>query len=381
MPDKVSASILAISLFIATFAVNLHVPLYGIYAANSGMGTTAVTIAFAAYVAGLMPTLLFLGGVSDSLGRRLPISVALILGVAATALLVLKSDWAALVIARVLLGVGTGLATPAGTAYMVELMGISKEDKAALTVTSATSLGFAGGSLATGISLGLQGPTLLPSSYIILFVAAPVLAILCLILPRVDIKKNTSWIRLPFFPKRTWVFGMAMMVAWATTGMIIAIIPLELQKINLGGWSGLVVFLGIFTGFLCQPIARSLKNLYSLLIGIILTPLGFIFILLGMYNHSIISIIAGTCITSLSSYGFTYLSSLSEVSAAAPANRARAIAGLFIYAYIGFSIPVMLSGFVADVYSLIVSAVSFFLFQILVTIFILVSWLRHFKTL
>jgi len=381
MPNKVSVSILAISLFIATFAVNLHVPLYSIYAANSGMGTTAITIAFAAYVVGLMPTLLLLGGISDSLGRRLPISVALILGVTATAFLVSESDWAALVIARILLGIGTGLATPAGTAYMVELMGISKEDKAALTVTSATSLGFAGGSLATGISLGLQGPTLLPLSYIILFVAAPALAILCLMLPRVDIKKNTTWVRLPFFPRRTWIFGMAMMVAWATTGMIIAIIPLELQKINLGGWSGLVVFLGIFTGFLCQPIARSLKNSYSLLIGIILTPVGFIFILLGMYNHSIIFIITGTCITSLSSYGFTYLSSLSEISAAASANRARAIAGLFIYAYIGFSIPVMLSGFVAGIYNLIASVVSFFLFQILVTIFILVSWLRHFKTL
>ena len=106
------------------------------------------------------------------------------LGTAATALLVQLPSWTSLVIARFMLGVGTGLATTAGTAYVTEILSADRAKTAALAVTSATSLGFGGGALATGISLGFQGPTLLPVSYIVLFVIAPALAMVALALPR-----------------------------------------------------------------------------------------------------------------------------------------------------------------------------------------------------
>ncbi|MFU1477097.1 MFS transporter [Roseovarius sp. C7] len=157
MPSHLSATLLALCLFTVTFAVNLQAPLYEVYAAGSGLGATAVTIGFAAYVGGLMPTLLLLGGLSDRIGRRPPIALALVLGGGATALLVLVPSWSSLVMARLLLGVGTALATTAGTAYMTELLGEARARGAALVVTSATSLGFGGGALATGISLGVQG--------------------------------------------------------------------------------------------------------------------------------------------------------------------------------------------------------------------------------
>ena len=101
--------------------------------------------------------------------------LALVLCTVATALLVQAPSWLSLVFARFLLGVGTGLATPAGTAYMTEILGEDHAKHSALIVTSATSLGFGGGALATGVSLGLQGHTLLPASYIALFAIAPVL--------------------------------------------------------------------------------------------------------------------------------------------------------------------------------------------------------------
>ncbi len=127
--------------------MNLQAPLYDAYAAESDAGTTAVTVAFAAYVGGLMPTLLLLGGLSDRIGRRVPIALALILGTIATTLLVQAPSWISLVIARFMLGIGTGLATPSGTACMTEILGADRAKNAALIVTSATSLGFGGGAL------------------------------------------------------------------------------------------------------------------------------------------------------------------------------------------------------------------------------------------
>ncbi len=367
MPRLIPASLLALGLFTATFAVNLQAPLYDVYAAQSNVGATAVTVAFAAYVGGLMPTLLLLGGLSDRIGRRMPIALALVLGAGATVLLVLAPGWTSLVIARFLLGVGTGLATTAGTAYKSELLGPDHSRNAALLVTSATSLGFGGGALATGISLGLHGPTLTPLSYSILFVLAPVLAGVVLCLPGADHPRPVSLIRLPIFPRGAWVFGAAMALAWSTTGMTIAVIPLELTANGLGGWTGLVIFLAIFVGFLCQPIARRMTNDRALGLGFVLIPLGFLVLLAGVWLEMLAAVLIGTCITSAASYGFTYLASLAEVSQRAPDDRARATAGLFVYAYFGFSLPVIASGALADMLGLVQAMITFATVQIVLT--------------
>lgn len=376
MPKLIPVSLLALGLFTVTFAVNLQAPLYDVYAAESDVGATAVTVAFAAYVGGLMPTLLLLGGLSDRIGRRVPIALALILGAVATALLVQVPSWTALVVARFLLGIGTGLATTAGTAYMTEILGSDRAKNAALIVTSATSLGFGGGALATGISLGVQGPTLLPASYIGLFVTAPVLAVIALGLPRIDKPRPVSLLRLPVFPSGTWMFGAAMALAWSTTGMTIAVIPLELAANDLGGWTGLVIFLAIFVGFLCQPIARRMTNDRALALGFILIPLGFFVLLAGVWLKLLAFVLVGTCITSAASYGFTYLASLAEVSLRAPDDRARATAGLFVYAYFGFSLPVIASGALADMLGLLTAMVVFAAVQIMVTAIIVLTWKR-----
>lgn len=377
MPKIFSVTLLALALFMVTFAVNLQAPLYDVYAAKSNVGATAVTIAFAAYVAGLMPTLLLLGGLSDRVGRRPPIALALMLGLAATVLLSYAPSWETLVIARVLLGVGTGLATTSGTAYMTELIGTDNARKAALTVTSATSLGFGGGALATGISLGIQGPTFIPASFISFFVIAPVLALFVLNLPKVDKPKPVSILRFPVFPSGTWVFGAAMALAWSTTGMTIAIIPLELKENGLGGWAGLVIFLAIFAGFLCQPFAHRMANTKALALGFILIPLGFLVLITGVWAKLLILVLIGTCVTSAASYGFTYLAALSEISLSAPNDRARATAGLFIYAYFGFSIPVIASGAVADMLGLLPAMVVFSIVQISTTAVIVAFWNRQ----
>lgn len=381
MPNFFSAALLALALFTATFAVNLQTPLYGAYAAASDVGATAVTIAFAAYVAGLMPTLILLGGLSDRIGRRLPIAIALLFGTVATALLVLRPNWESLVVARVLLGIGTGLATTAGTAYMTEMTGAGNARRATLIVTSATSLGFGGGALATGVSLGLQGPTLIPASFIALFAMAPLLALIVLKLPRVDAPQRVSLFRFPVFPTGTGVFGIAMALAWSTTGMTIAIAPLELKAQGLGGWTGLVVFLAIFIGFLCQPIARRMTNPRALALGFVLIPLGFLVLLAGLWTGSIGLVLAGTCITSAASYGFTYLAALDEVSSRAPDNRARAAAGLFVYAYVGFSLPVIASGALADMFGLLPAMTIFSTIQISITAVTIMLWIRYTSSL
>lgn len=181
-----------------------------------------------------------------------------------------------------------------------------------------------------------------------------------------------SLFRLPYYPLKTAVYGLAMAVAWATTGMIIAVIPLELTQLNLSEYSGLVVFLAIFVGFLCQPAAKKCSQENALFAGMVMTAAGFLVIVGGVWSASIILILIGTGITSASSYGFTYLSSLSAFSLMAGNEKARATAGLFVYAYVGFSLPVIASGALADRYGLATAITTFSALQILTVILILV---------
>ena len=354
--------------------MNLQAPLYCSYVGQSTLGATAVTIAFAAYVAGLMPSLLLLGGLSDRIGRRISICFALLPGVLATYLLVVIPSWHTLIFARFLLGI----ATTAGTAYMTEIIGEDHTRQAALIVTSATSLGFGGDALATGISLTLQGHSFLPASFMFLFVLAPVLAFSVLILPRVDLKKAVSLLRLPVFPRGTWVYGIAMALAWSATGMTIAVVPLQLEQHNLSNWTGPVIFLAIFVGFLCQPFAEKMSNANALWLGLgfVMVPVGFCTMFFGTWSQQIPLVLFGYAITSGTSYRFSYLASLSEFSFRAPENRARATAGLFVYAYVGFSISVIASGALADKYRLLNAMGLFGAALVILTASVMLIWQR-----
>ncbi|MCY4275719.1 MAG: MFS transporter [Gammaproteobacteria bacterium] len=285
-----------------------------------------------AYVAGLMPTLILLGGLSDRIGRRIPMTMALCLCGLGTALLAMIPTWPALVMVRFMLGVSTALATTAGNAYMTELFSQIKMPKAVLLVTSVTSLGFGGGALTTGLSLSVQGTSTMPASYLVLFVMAPILAYGVLTLPKVDRPAKVPMLRLPIFPKNTWKYGISLAMAWSTTGMTIAIIPLQLEEQNLGVYTGLVIFLAIFVGFLSQPLAKRLSNYAALKTGFLLIPFGFLTLLFEVSIKSIWIVLAGAVISSSASYGFTYLAGLAEFIIRAPDNRARATAGLFVYA-------------------------------------------------
>lgn len=366
--------ILVLILFTVTFAVNLQAPLYGLYAAESNVGSIAVTVAFAAYVAGLLPTLLFLGGLSDRVGRKIPLVASLALGLGATGLLVVSPTWESLFLARLLLGAGTGLATTSVAAYMTELLGEKQIGTATILVASATSLGFGSGALATSISLSAYGETHLPASFLFFFAVGTALMITTIMMPKTESTPSVSLFRLPVFPNGTWLFGLAMTLSWATTGMIIAVVPLMLNALALDQWIGLVIFLGIFIGFLCQPIARKISSANSLLFGLLLIPLGFFVIIVGVSMASVFFILLGSSITSAASYGFIYLSALYEFGSRDPENRATA--GLFIYAYAGFSIPVVLSGALADRFGIMVamSVFLFFITTVAAFLFILVAY-------
>lgn len=93
MNTRLPAARLAFALLVITAGVNLQAPLYAAYARLDGLGVMATTIAFSFYVAGVLPILLALGGLSDRIGRRQVMLLALALSACGTGLMLVPGPW------------------------------------------------------------------------------------------------------------------------------------------------------------------------------------------------------------------------------------------------------------------------------------------------
>ncbi|VVE63398.1 hypothetical protein PCA31118_01254 [Pandoraea captiosa] len=342
---------LAIQLFLVTFCVNLQAPLVPHYAAASGHGAGAQALAFACYVGALVPALLLLAGLSDRVGRRLPLVAALLLGLVGTWLTLRWPTLFALGGARACYGLATGLVAGSGTAFMTELYG-EREDAAtrgAALVAAATSLGFGTGALVTGVCLIVAPSTLPPWSLWAYLPCAFVAALGVVALPAPARHPDVPWLRWPVLAPGTVPLGVAILLAWAAVGVVIGVVPSALAAHGHAAWAGFATFFVVSTGLLFQPAARRMAPVRAVRVGLVLVPLGFVVLALGVVYVNLPALLTGAVIASSACYGFTYLGGLAAVNAAvAPSLRARAAAGYFLFAYFGFSVPVVTSGWLAD---------------------------------
>ena len=347
MPPRSNPALLAFALCLITLAVNLQAPLYITYADLSGQGAAATAVAFSAYVVGVLPVLLALGGLADRVGRRPLIIAALLLSMLATLLMLLAPGLQTLALARLVLGLGTGLATATATAYMGELMGGASSARAANWVTASTSLGFGLGAALTSLFL-LRGPSLTPGSFHLQLLLAGVALVLTWRLPDPRPAQRGAMLRLPFYPRGSAVYGLAILLAWAGTGLVIALLPGILRQHGLSAWSGFSTFCVTSCGLLFQPLARRMASIKATLLGLAILPCSYALLAWGANAGHLGAVLLGAVAASSACYGFIYLGGLAAVNQLAGNEKTRASAGFFLLAYLGFSVPVIFTGVLSD---------------------------------
>lgn len=346
--NQYSAARLAFGLCMITTAVNLQAPLYGALAAQGGVGVGATTIAFACYVAGVMPVLLGLNGLAERVGYKAIIVTALLLNMLATSLMLIAPGIVMLGVARFLLGVGTALASAVAPAYMQQLW--QGDDKQASTsyVTISSALGFGLGAAGTSVFIVTTPSLTPPSLWLYLCISAFALIGVLTLRKSMPSGPKGSMLRLPSYPKGAIRFGFAILIAWATVGLVIAILPSALEQHGLSVWSGFAVFGICSCGVLFQPWARKLSSYRSTLLGLAILPPAYGLIAWGAIAGHLPILLLGTVMASSACYGFIYLGGLSGVLAVAGPSSTQASAGYFLMAYIGFSIPVVTTGVLID---------------------------------
>ena len=147
---------------LALFASGTPSPLYGTYQEMWSLRPVLLTLVFATYAFGVLATLLLAGPVSDHVGRRPVLLVALGLLMAATIMFMLATSVVWLFAARALQGLATGLALSAASAALLDLHPQRDSGAVGLHNGAASAGGMGLGVLVSALMVGSYGGSAFP---------------------------------------------------------------------------------------------------------------------------------------------------------------------------------------------------------------------------
>lgn len=344
--------------FAATMAfTTVPTPLYSLYQARDGFPTLMITVIFAAYGFGVMGGLFFSGHVSDYLGRRRVFLAAVALELVSCLMFVFLKDVTSLLIARFICGAGIGALTSTATAHLSELrsIGAPEEDgrRASLVASAVNTGGLALGPLVGGLLTEWWAhPLTLP--YVVFLIVLVLAGVIALTAPdTVDIPDQ----RPAYKPQRVSVSadvrgefiasGLAAGGAFAVLGFFTSLTGSVLGEVmhqHSRLVIGLVVFGTMGASSVSQVVFYALRPRLKLQAGMGLIVAGLVLVAIGtlagtLALFSIGGIIAGAGI------GLIFASSIAAANRMAdPARRGETVAGMFLAAYAGITVPVIACG-------------------------------------
>jgi MFS family permease len=136
---------------VVMLGTTLPTPLYPHYEQRYGFSALTITVIFAVYAFGVIAALLFLGGLSDQLGRRPALLGGLALSAASAVAFLLAGGLGALLAGRALSGLSAGIFTGTGTATLVDLAPPGRRAFATGVATAVNLGGLGCGPLLAGV--------------------------------------------------------------------------------------------------------------------------------------------------------------------------------------------------------------------------------------
>jgi len=339
-------------------------PLYVLYQARDHFGPLLVTIIFSVYALGVAASLFLVGHVSDWLGRRRILLLAVATNMASGLLFLLWPAVPGLIIGRIISGVSIGMLTATATAYLSELHATARPGAPrtrAEIMAAAASLGGLGlGPLIAGFLAQYAGaPLVVP--YLVFEVLMLVGCAFLLVTPE-TVRPPEQ--RHPYRPQRVAVpaasrgtffaAGAATAVAFALFGLFTSLAPsflagpLNDRSHALAGVATCIVF---GAAALAQIGTSRISLRRQLGLGLSVLTAGLIVVTVAIWNPSLPLLLAGGALGGAGA-GAVFKGGISTVLQIAPEHaRGEALAGLFLAAYLGLAVPVIALGFATQALS------------------------------
>ncbi|MGP9798287.1 MFS transporter [Halomonas sp. 86] len=328
-------------------------PLYQLYQQQWSFSATLLTVVFATYALALLLALLVTGRLSDHIGRRPVIAMALSLQIIAMVVFLGAAGPGWLIGARALQGFATGMATAAVGAAILD---VSRE-KGAVINSISPLLGMAAGALGS-TSLVVLAPDPLHMVYALLLAIFLVMLGLIWLAPETVTYRPGAWaslkprITVPRQARKTLLSVTPANVAvWMLGGFYLSLMPsliVDVTHVSTPWLGGLVVAALTLTGATAVLAARKLSSFTTLLSGELALVAGLVVILVGANQGNAVLLLAGSVIAGFG-FGASFLGAVRSVLPLAEPHERAALMGVFyIESYLAHSVPTMAVGFLAQ---------------------------------
>jgi MFS family permease len=328
-------------------------PLYPVLQAEFGFSAITLTVVFAVYVLALLSSLLTVGRLSDVVGRRPVLAVALLVEAAAMAVFLDANGVGALVAARVVQGLATGAAVGVLGAYLLDLQPPDGSRLGSLVNSVAPATGLAIGAVGTGLLIEYAPhPTRLV--FAILAAAFLVLAAATAALPETVTRVPGALaalrpqVAVPARARRAFAAAVPTMVAtWALGGLIFSVGG-SLLGSTFGQTNHAVVggILGVFalSAAAASIVVRDVLPAPMARIGTSALAGGTALFVVALAASSLALFVVAAVVAG-SGFGAAFLGALRTVSQLAePHERAALLSAVYVVSYLAFSIPALVAG-------------------------------------
>jgi MFS family permease len=329
-------------------------PLYVLYQQRDGFSGVMVTVVYAVYAIGVIGSLFLGGHLSDWIGRRHVFVPALLANAVSAALFIVAPSLPGLIVARIISGISVGLTTATATSYLAELHTTARpsdSQRRAEAVATGSNLGGIGfGPLAAGL-LAQFAPAPLVLPYAVFGIGLIVMAVLVALSPetvrRPDPRPRyrSQRVAVPAHLRSLFYAAtVAGLAAFAVYGVFNSLVPSFLAGTlheRSHAIAGAVPFAAFAGGAAAQILAARMPGPMLLRRSVPIVVLGLALTAGAMWSSSLAMFVIGGVITGVGA-GMVFKGSLAAVaSTAPPGSRAEVLAGFFLGAYIGLSVPVI----------------------------------------
>ena len=326
----------------------LPTPLYPAYEQRWGFSALVITVIFAVYAIGVIAALVFLGSLSDHVGRRPALLAALALSAASAVAFLLADGLGALLTGRALSGLSAGICTGTGTAALVDLAPPGRHSFASGVATAANLGGLGCGALLAGVlAASAPAPLRLPFWADLALLAPAFAAVIRVpetVRPAGGRVLRRQRLRVPAQLRGTFLRAAAAgFASFMMSGLFSAVAPTFLATLlqqPSPALAGAMVF-ALFTASAAGQLALSRMpagtGLSAGCIGVI-AGAGLVAAALGL--SSLALLIAGAVVAGLGQ-GLSVGAGLAALNAEAPPDRRGEVASsYFVVLYVALSIPI-----------------------------------------
>ncbi|NJP35525.1 MFS transporter [Micromonospora thermarum] len=324
-------------------------PLYGIYQERWHFSPITTTVVFAVYAVAVLATLLTVGKLSDHVGRRPVLLVAIAVQIVALVIFVFANGVPALLVARVVQGLAAGAATGAVGAAMLDINRV----RGTLANAIAPGIGTGTGALLSALLIRyLPAPTRLV--YVVLLVILLIQGV-GIVLMRETVTPMTGALRslrpeisLPRAVRGRLLGVLPVVFAvWALAGFFGALGPALVRALMNTSIvvAGLLLFVFGLVGSITVLLLRNAAAQTLMLTGIGALILGMVITLVSVMMESVPGFFVGLALGGVG-FGAGFQGSLKTVIPLVEAHeRASVLSLLYIVCYVGFGLPTVVAGF------------------------------------